>query len=273
MRRPLSVIAATLIFACSGAERVLADETYKVWGSDRFQTPTGEVHGEIAYAGRQSLSIRRERSVTIYRSRAEYDRSERGAPAREHAVATFASAATPDGEVRDLEANDPDFVTVLNQPFNVELDRQTLADLDAVAEAIPFRFPSPLDGTSLEGTLQREGRAQSGPGIVGVIFHAAGPMRSRVGDRSLAALDGRIAVDGTARYFKASGLLRDLDAKITISGRLTSSEATGVIAVYNRSLRREAPSARPATGPGRGTAPVEGRKRATPSPHSRSLRS
>ena len=271
MRRPLSAIAATLLFACSGAERVLADETYKVWGSDRFQTPTGELRGEIAYSGRQSLSIRRGLRVTIYHSRAEYDRVEAGAHAR--TVATFASEATPDGEVRDLEANDPDFVTVLNQPFNVELDRQTLLDLDAVAEPIPFRFPSPLDGTSLEGTLQREDRAQAGAGIVGVIFHAAGPMRSRVGDRSLAALDGRIAVDGTARYFKTSGLLGELEAKITISGRLASSEATGVIAVYKRSIRREAPNARPATRSGRGTAPAEGRKRATPSPHSRSLRS
>ncbi len=272
MRSPLSVIAATLLFACSAAEQALADETYRVWGSDRFQTPSGELRAEISYRGRGSLSIRRERSMTIYHTRAEYERVDQGAHAR--AIATFGSEATPDGELRDLEANDPDFVTVLNQPFNVELDPRTLRDLDAVAAPIPFHFPSPIDGTSLEGTLQRENRARTGPAIIGVLFHVAGPMRSRAGERSPAPLDGRITVDGSARYFKASGLLRDLDATVTISGRIASGESAGVIAVYKRSLRRETPSARPATGgAARGTAPSEGRKRATLPPPTRSLRS
>jgi hypothetical protein len=272
MRTRLSVIAATLLLACGGAGQALADETYSVSGSDRFQTPHGELRAEIAYSGRQTLSIRRERRVTIYRSRAEYDRIDQGA--RAHAVATFGSEATPDGDLRDLEANDPDFVTVLNQPFNVELDPRTLRDLDAVAAPIPFKFPSPLDGTSLEGTLQREERARSGPEIVGVLFHVAGPMRPRVGDRSPVALDGRITVDGTARYLKASGLLRDLDATITISGRVDPSEAPGVIVVYKRSIHMDTPSARPIPGsPSRGTPRLGGRNRATLPPLSRSLRS
>jgi ribosomal protein S18 len=272
MRTPLSVIAAILLFAGSGAERAIADETYRVWGSDRFQTPSGELRGEIAYRGRQSLSIQRKRRITVYHSRAEYDRVELGT--RAHSIATFGSEATPDGELRDLETNDPDFVTVLNQPFNVELDRQTLHDLDAVAAPIPFHFPSPLDGTSLEGALQRENRTLSGPEIVGVLFHVAGPMHRQAGDRSPAALEGRITVDGTARYLKATGLLRDLDATITISGRVAPSEQTGVIAVYKRSLRREAPSARAIPGGSRrGTPPSEGRKRATLPPNMRSLRS
>jgi hypothetical protein len=243
-----------------------------VRGSDRFQTPSGELRARNAYSGRQSLSIRRDRSVTVYHSRAEYDRVDQGA--RAHAIATFGSEATPDGELRDLEANDPDFVTVLNQPFNVELDRRTLHDLDAVAAPIPFHFPSPLDGTSLEGTLQHEDRARSGPSIVGVLFHVEGPLRPRVGERSPDALDGRITVDGTARYLKENGLLRDLDTTVTISGRLAPSETDGVIAVYERYLRREPPSARPKGSlPARGTVPAEGRKRATLPPNSRSLRS
>jgi hypothetical protein len=271
MRTPLGVIAATLIFAF-GAESALADETYRVWGSDRFQTPGGELRAKIAYTGRQSLSIRRNRSVTIYHSRAEYERVDRGASA--HAIATFGAEATPNGELRDLETNDPDFVTVLNQPFNVELDRSTLRDLDAVSAPIPFHFPSPLDGTSLEGTLRHEDRTRSGPSIVGVLFHVAGPLRPRLGERSPEALDGQITVDGTARYLKGNGLLRDLDATITISGRLAPSETNGVIAVYERYLRREPPGSRTQGNlPRRGTAPAEGRKRATLPPNSRSLRS
>ncbi len=272
MRTPMSAIAAVLLFACSGSERALADEAYRMWGSDRFQTAAGGRPSEIDYSGRQSLSIRSERNLRIYHARAEYDRVEGGA--RVHAIATFGAEATAEGDVRDLESNDPDFMTVLNQPFNVELDRLTMRDLATLSAPIPFRFPSPVDGTALDGTLRHEATDRGERGILGVVFHVAGPMHGRVGDRSPETLDGRITVDGTARYVKASGLLRDLDATVTISGRVMPHEEAGVLAVYRRSIRRETQALAPVPAvSSRGTAATDRRKRATLPPQSRSLRS
>jgi hypothetical protein len=272
MRTTPSVIAAVLLVAFGAAGPALADETYRVWGSDRFQSAGGELRAEILYSGRQSLTIRRERNVTVYHCRAEYDRVDQGT--RAHAVATFGAETSPDGEQRDLESNDPDFLTVLNQPFNAELDAATLHVLEGISSPIPFRFPSPFDGTSLQGTLRREDRSRAERGVVGVLFHLSGPLRGRAGGRSPAAIDGRITVDGTARYLKTSGLLRDLDATVTISGRATQNDATGVIAVYKRSIRLESPkAAHPTETSSRGTAPPDRRKRATLPPFSRSLRS
>ena len=58
------------------------------------------------------------------------------------------------GEALDSADHDPDYLTVLNQPFAAQLDRQTVDDLRHLKGALPFDFPSPFTGSSLHGYLQ-----------------------------------------------------------------------------------------------------------------------
>src|ERR1700694_4563209 len=100
-----------------------AAQAYTVDGHDVFRIGSGEVQSRTIYRGRQQLSIARDGSGTHYVARVEYDKL--GDGGKQHERASFSATLLPSGDQRDGPAHDPDYLTVLNQPFAVQLDAPT----------------------------------------------------------------------------------------------------------------------------------------------------
>ncbi len=98
-------------------------------------------------------------------------------------------------------ASDPDFLTVLNQPFAVQLDAQTLRDVRKLREPSPFTFTSAMTGATLRGTLFHvtDGLIAGHP-VVGIGFDASGPMRGGLPEHPEISLRGTIRMSGRAYY-------------------------------------------------------------------------
>ena len=67
-----------------------------------------------------------------------------------------------DGTFEDRVDNDPDFLTILNQPFAVQLDGATLRDLRALHGRVPFSATSPLGGETRAARFPASGDRRSG---------------------------------------------------------------------------------------------------------------
>ncbi len=228
---------ALLIASMASAAAALADQTYAVDGSDTFRAGGGEVRSQTVYHGVQQLSVARNGATTIYKARVEYDKTGEGG--RQHQRASFTSTVLPSGSQRDGPSADPDYLTVLNQPFAVQLDAPTMRDLGHLKRAVPFSFPSPITGAPLRGTLSRLPDAIVG-GIrsMGIAFEATGPLHGALPDRPAMALAGSITMKGTAYYAYATTLLLALDATLTIDGSLEDdARRSPVSIVYSRSIR------------------------------------
>jgi hypothetical protein len=226
-----------------------ADQTYSVTGKDTFTIGTGDVRSEISYSGRESLRRRHGKAVTVYTATARYLRVDQGAAS--HVGASFVAEMAAGGEQHDLDDRDPDYLTVLNQPFAVQLDAATLRDLARLRNDVPFDFPSPMTGSSLRGRLRRVGAGiVSGAPALGVSFTAGGPMRGALPDRPKLSLNGRIRMQGQAYYRMEDALLVMLDATLTISGNLTNPDQTDeVTIVYRRTIRALKPETQHQHGP------------------------
>jgi hypothetical protein len=235
----LPAAACLLAFALLPAVRALAnaDRTYAVSGSDSFSVGAGEISSETRYRGTQTLSLRRRGSRTRLVARVTYVRSDQGVSSP--ATAEYVADLDPDGAVADSADRDPDYLTVLNQPFAAVLDRPTLEDLQHLRGRVSFDFRSPFTDSSLHGFLEPvpAGPIGATPAI-GVRFEAGGPMRGAVPDRPGLVLDGRIAMRGTAYYDARGALLLALAATVTISGNLSNrSGRDPVTIVYRRQMR------------------------------------
>jgi hypothetical protein len=237
----VSVIAGLLL--CAPA-RVLADTPvlwYTIDGEDSYQIAGHGARTDIVYAGTQRLAIDRQGSVTHFTATVSYDRRESGAAT--HATGVFSSRILANGEEHDETNNDPDYLTILNQPFSVELDAPTLRDLRSLVRAVPFDFPSPMTGALLHGSLRRlpDGML-NGHRVLGSAFVAHGPLNGSLPDRPETALIGSITMNGTAYYAYADALLLALDATLQIDGRVANSgQNSPVTIVYKRTIRPEAP--------------------------------
>jgi hypothetical protein len=141
--------------------------------------------------------------------------------------------------MRDGTAHDPDYLTVLNQPFSVQLDAQTMRDLGHVKRPVPFDFPSPMTGAPLRGTLRRLPDAVvAGVRSMGIAFEAAGPLHGALPEKPTVALAGTIKMKGTAYYAYATALLVSLDATLAIDGNIDDSARRAPVSiVYSRSIR------------------------------------
>jgi hypothetical protein len=236
-RAPLVSALLSIAFAGALGAMATADQTYTVSGRDIFSIGGAGIRSEISYAGTQTLSIRRRGRTIRYRARVEYRRSDGGAStgASAEAIADVSDA----GAVADGGAGDPDYLTVLNQPFAAQLDLGTLADLRGLRRAVPFDFPSPITGGALHGYLQRAGGGRvAGRPALGVRFESAGGMRGALPDRKGLTLRGTIAMRGTAFYDLQSALVLALDTTVTISGFLSDRAGNDpVTIVYQRSIR------------------------------------
>jgi hypothetical protein len=236
-RRAAAGTIALLIFVVCASALAQADQTYRVDGSDTYQIGGSDVRSEIAYSGIQQLSIRQAGKARRYVARAEYLRNDQGT--HERVKASFESTILPNGEQEDGTNNDPDYLTVLNQPFAVQLDPATMHDLSRLSGSIPFDFPSPMTGAPLHGTLRHVGTATlNGEPVLGVAFDARGPLNGTLPDHPNLVLAGRIRMNGTAYYTEAGALLLGLDATLAITGNVVgNSRRDPVDIVYKRSLK------------------------------------
>jgi hypothetical protein len=236
-----AVVAGTfalLIAAAASRTAMGAEQAYTVDGRDVFRVGNGEAQSHIEYHGIERLSITRSPSGTTYVAHVEYDK-DGGDGGKQHQRASFTTTILHSGEQHDGPARDPDYLTVLNQPFSVQLDVPTMRDLAHVKRPVPFDFPSPMTGAALHGTLRRLPDAMvGGTRAMGIGFEAHGPLHGALPDRPEMALAGTITMKGTAYYAYGTALLVALDATLGIDGNLDATAAKSPVSiVYARSIR------------------------------------
>jgi hypothetical protein len=242
-RRAAAGSVAVLIFIVCLTACARADQTYKVEGSDTYQIGGRDVRSQIAYSGTQRLSVQQRGKARRYIAHADYLRNDQGTHAR--VKASFESTILPSGEQQDGTNNDPDYLTVLNQPFAVQLDAPTMHDLSHLTGSVPFDFQSPMTGAPLHGTLRRVGVSTlNGEAVVGVAFDASGPLHGALPDHPSLALAGSIRMNGTAYYTAAGALLLALDATLSINGNVIDHDRRDPVQiVYKRSIKALPPAA------------------------------
>ena len=223
----------------------VADQQYTVSGNDRYQIGQTDLQTSIAYSGTQTLVIRKEDGSTRFTAQAHYTRADSAGSVPAHA--TFVQVMSPQGELHDKMDLDPDYLTVLNQPFAIELDPATLHDLLHLRGNVPFVFPAPMTGGTLRGYLQRGGIAHvnTRPALA-VNFDSSGPMVGPLPDHAEMSISGTMRMRGTAYYaLRGDALLLALSESLTISGTLHDHGQTSpVTIVYQRTIKAndDAPS-------------------------------
>ncbi len=225
-----------LVALASLATRAPAELRYRTTGDDVYAVGTAPPT-HILYTGTQSLTLSPQGSAIRFVAQADCTRDAGGVRTPEHA--RFVQDLLANGVFEDRADEDPDFLTVLNQPFAIRLDAATVADLQSLHEAVPFTAASPVGGGDLRGALRPgiSGTLQGRP-VVGVQFQAQGTIDGPVPGRVTATIRGRIHLDGTAYYGTREALLLALDARLTIEGALAMHRAaTPVRIVYNRSIK------------------------------------
>ncbi|MBV8642318.1 MAG: hypothetical protein JO225_00190 [Candidatus Eremiobacteraeota bacterium] len=236
-RRALAAGTFALLTTVAAAAAASADQAYTVDGSDTFRLGNGDVRSQTVYHGVERLTISKTGTTTTYVAHVEYDKDGDGGKQRQRA--SFTSTLLPSGEQRDGPSADPDYLTVLNQPFSVQLDAPTMRDLAHVRRPVPFDFPSPMTGAPLRGTLRRLPDALvGGVRAMGIAFEAKGPLHGALPERPAMQLAGAITMRGTAYYDYSTALLVALDATLAIDGNLDdAARRSPVSIVYARTIR------------------------------------
>ena len=227
-----------------------ADQQYDVSGEDVYRVGSAGVVSRVAYSGKERLTVVRQGDRTRYDAQARYARS--AADGNTHVNARFVQELLPNGTFEDRLDEDPDFLTVLNQPFAVQLDAVTIRDLRNLHGPVPFSATSPLGGQAVLRGFLRPGTSGKigGRPAAAVRFEAGGPMSAPMPARANATMSGRMRMDGMAYYSLDDAMLLSLDATLTIVAQLRDgSETLPVRIVYRRSIR--ASSARGAPAPAR----------------------
>lgn len=217
-----------------------ADQRYAVSGNDRYQIGQSDLQTSITYSGTQHLTVVRDDGQKRFTAQASYTRSD--AAGSVPAQASFVQVMTPQGELKDRMDLDPDYLTVLNQPFAVELDSQTLHDLLHLRGRVPFVFPAPMTGGTLHGYLERgAGGRINGRPVLAVAFDASGPMVGPLPDRTQMSITGTMRMRGTAYYaLRGDPLLLALNETLSISGTLHDrSQTSPVKIIYQRSIKAD----------------------------------
>ena len=154
-----------------------ADVQYGTSGEDLYRIQIGRDVFAGLVRGYRAVD-RSPRWQGLRASRRARDTRATAPTARRSEDARFVQILRPDGTFEDRVDDDPDFLTILNQPFAVRLDAPTLRDLRTLHGSVPFSTTSPLGGEAmLHGFLRP---ATSGPiggrPTVAVRFEADGAM-------------------------------------------------------------------------------------------------
>jgi hypothetical protein len=216
----------------------LADQQYDTSGEDVYRVGSAGIVSRVAYVGKQRLTIEKQGGHVRYDAQAHYARS--AADGNSRVNARFVQELAHNGAFEDRLNEDPDFLTVLNQPFAVQLDGPTLRDLQNLRGQVPFSATSPLGGQAVLRGFLRPGTngTVGGRAAVGVRFEAEGPMTAPMPSRVNATMSGHMRMDGTAFYALDDAMLLALDATLTIVAQLHDGpETVPVRIVYRRSIR------------------------------------
>jgi hypothetical protein len=232
-----TALACWSVFLAAAARADVPAQNYTMFGSDSFGIASHELQTQISYRGTQRLTVQHRGGETRFIAHASYVRREGGTATQ--TSGSFSATMLPDGEQRDDGGADPDYLTILNQPFSIQLDGPTLDDLRGLSGAVPFDFPSPMTGAPLHGSLRRLPDGTLGTRrVLGIAFTARGPLNGTLPDRPETALTGTITMNGTAYYAYADCLLLALDATLEIDGRVAGSgQSEPVTIVYKRTIR------------------------------------
>ncbi len=237
MESSRSILALTLALWLATVGWARADQSYTVSGNDTYRVGSNANVTNIDYQGTQRLAVSKSGSDRHFVAVAEYTRTDQTGSIHLHA--RFVQYMAADGTLDDRSDQDPDFLTILNQPFAVQLDARTIRDLRLLRGAVPFEATSPLGGAHLTGML-RPALAGTihGRSVIGVRFAASGVMTGRLPQRSDAQLEGTIRMNGTAYYAEHAALLLALNATLTIEGTLRDKGADiPVRIIYHRVIR------------------------------------
>lgn len=232
----LRTVATTAVVFALALTAARADQLYTVRGDDRYSIGSAADSTSIAYSGSEHLRVGRAGAARRYVAEVTYTKTDEAGKAIVHA--RFVQDMEPNGDFVDRTDDDPDFLTVLNQPFAVQLDPTTMSDLAKLHGLVPFKAVSPLGGAQLAGFLRSATAGMVG-GIpaIGVRFQADGPMDGTLPEHPGAVLAGRMHIDGVAYYAASSAILVSLDATLTIDGSLRDEQnAIPVKIVYRRSF-------------------------------------
>ena len=240
-------MAVALIAAVLATIRpALADQQYDVRGDDVYHVGSSQTASRVAYTGEQRLTVGHQNGRTRYDAQATYTRD--GEDGTTHVNARFVQELLPNGSFEDRIDDDPDFLTILNQPFAVQLDPATLRDLRGLRGEVPFSATSPLGGEAvLHGHLHPgAGGKVDGRPTVAVAFEAQGPMSASMPDRAGSRMSGHIRMDGTAYYSLDDAMLLALNATLTIVAKLHDAAKTvPVRIIYRRYIRASSTTAVP----------------------------
>jgi len=237
--RAYRIFVTLLIPVLLGQTAAEQRQSYDVWGQDDFQIGSRVPRSDTLYRGEETLTIERTRTGATYEARADYERTAGGAVERKDA--TFLSFISQDGVQRDERNADPEFLTILNQPFAVRLDAHTIRDIRKLSAPSAFAFESSKTGAYLRGTLRRipDGTI-AGKHVVGIGFDASGPLHGAVPEHPEIALAGTMHMSGHAYYTAADALLMELDTTLEIAGKLADeSTSDPVKIVYRRTIRAQ----------------------------------
>jgi hypothetical protein len=218
----------------------LPDVRYDLAGEDVYRIESTSTVSRVSYAGTENLSIKQDGKRMRFEARARYVRF--SPDGKSSADARFVTELLPNGSFEGRVDDDPDFLTILNQPFAVQLDPATLRDLRELRGAVPFSANSPLGGDSvLHGSLRpgASGPIDGRPSVA-VRFQAVGPMTGTLPQSADADISGTMRMAGTAYYSLDDAMLLALSAKLTIDARLRQSHPAVFIPVhitYNRAIR------------------------------------
>lgn len=217
-----------------------SDLQYELAGEDLYQIESAATVSRVSYAGTETLTVTPDDGGVRFEARARYVRN--AADGKYNGGARFVTELLPDGSFENRIDEDPDFLTILNQPFAVELDSQTLQDLRALHGPVPFSGGSPLGGaTVLRGQLRPGTRGPiDGRPTIAVRFQADGPMSGAMPGYTDSSISGTMRMDGTAYYASADGMLLAFNVQLTIDARLRQKNSGVLIPVhitYRRSLR------------------------------------
>jgi hypothetical protein len=229
-------LAAVLVIALPAR----ADQRYVLSGSDRYRIGSSELQTNISYSGTQQLTISHSGKQTQFRADAKYLRIDESGRVPSHAA--FVQIMTQQGELQDRTDGDPDYLTVLNQPFAIELDQQTLHDLLRLNGEVPFDFPAPVMGGTLRGYLRRGANERvAAQSALAVNFDATGPMAGPLPDRAAMTMRGTMRMRGTAYYAtQGNPLLLALHETLTISGTLQNgTHHSPVTITYERTIKAQ----------------------------------
>lgn len=236
-----------------------ADIEYKASGEDIYRIDRTGTLSKVAYDGTERLSVQHLGSIWRFQARARYTRD--GPDGKSRGEALFVQVLLPNGTFEDRVDDDPDFLTILNQPFAVRLDTVTLRDLRDLRGRVPFSAASPLGAASVVQGFLRPG--VSGPiggrPTVAVQFDADGNLNGPLPGYSNGLVAGTIHMDGTAYYALDGAVLLALRVRLTLDARLSQNRPSLSVPVritYRRLIKAQPktpPQAPLATGAGTGS--------------------